>query len=141
MDLKKVSEGKNLGKLSRRVTLQVEVIFGNPHLGCRGSGICQVTTKAAWKPTVEEASSTRRVSAYLVARAGRLLELKFLLKALHDPDLEARLQQDTFEVPVKVSLPGTVLRGLGLKKTTALAAGTYPLLRRRGSIALVLGTD
>lgn len=127
--------------MSRRVTLQVEVIFGNPHHGCRGSGICQVTTKAAWKPTPEEAFSSRRVSAYLVARAGRLLELKFSSKALHDPDLEARLRQDTFEIPVEVSLPGAVRRSLGLKKTTAIAAGAYPLLRRKGSIALVLGTD
>lgn len=141
MDLKKVSEGKNREKLSRRVTLRVEVIFGNPHMGCRGSGICQVTTKAAWKPNLEEASSSRRVSAYLVARAGRLLELKFPLKALHEVDLEACLQQDTFEIPVEVSLPGTVRRGLRLKNTVAIAAGAYPLHRRKGSIVLVLGTD
>jgi len=140
MNLKKISGGKSKGKLARRLSVKVEVIFGNPNQGCRGSGICRVSAKGTPMQSRKENRTDRQVTAHLATRGGKLLELKFPLEALSASILEELFGGATFETPAGVILPPAVCSGLGLKKQSAIAAGTYPLLHRKSTKVILLGS-
>lgn len=135
MNVKKVGEGQDKGRRMRRLSIEVEVVFGNPQLGCRGSGICRVNTKAAWSRNRREKGSA---IGYLAARGGCILELKFPVKNLKAGRAEAHLDEEVMKVPAEIVLPGPVVRALHLAKGSTIAAGAYPIKDRKGCKVILL---
>ncbi len=114
--------------------IKVEVVFGNPKKGCRGSGICRLNTAFSIEHFKEVFRSCRTSSGQINILSSDLLQLDIYKNTVCNRIVRKYFSSNTFYMPEPTSL----FFGRQNEKELTLLAGDYRIVETQDQYTLYL---